>query len=811
MSARILVVAALAVSSLAAQETYRRPPEPIPTILLAADPPSVSLVPDQRHLLLVRREPMPSIATVARPRLKLAGLRIDPHTHGPQLGTRITSLALRTLEDATETPIAIAGAGHLGTPVFSADGARFALTNTRDDFIELWVGETATAKATRVPDVVLSHVLLAPLRWMPEQKTLLCALRVPGNAPPAPRAPSGPVVALTSGKKAPVRTYQDLLQDEHDATLFEHYATVQLALVDTMTLAVTKIGAPAIIDDASPSPDGQFLLVQRVHRPFSFHVPSAQFPTEIAVWKVHGDHDGEKGGDKPGEKLAVVVDRPLADTTPIGGVVTGPRGVAWVPTSEHALYWLEALDGGDPKQKVAARDRVVVADAPGASPKTWFTTEHRCQGVQFGEDGATVLATEFERQRRWSRTWRYDAKQRDGKGTLLYERSTQDAYGDPGRPVVRTDARGRALLRMEGGAVFLSGQGASPAGDRPFLDRWDLASGDKKRLFSSGAGVHETFLAFVGAAHDRVLITSESPATPPNTWLVELSTGKRTAITADDDPAHRYLAGVKKERVQYPRNDGVPLSGTLYLPADHQAGQKLPLLIWAYPREYNQASDAGQVRGSLNRYTRMGGASHLFLVLCGYAVLDEAAMPIVGPVETANDTFLPQLVANAEAAVGAMVARGVADRDRVAIAGHSYGAFMTANLLAHSDLFRTGIARSGAYNRTLTPFGFQNEERTLWEAPTIYAEVSPFMAAHKVNEPILLIHGEDDNNPGTFPVQSQRFFAALQGHGATARLVMLPHESHGYRAQESVLHTLAETVEWLDRWVKHAPLRGQGG
>jgi dipeptidyl aminopeptidase/acylaminoacyl peptidase len=329
-------------------------------------------------------------------------------------------------------------------------------------------------------------------------------------------------------------------------------------------------------------------------------------------------------------------------------------------------------------------------------------------------------------------------------------------------------------------------------------------------VFESAEHRYETFIDFAGEGNDRVLIASESPRSPPNVWLVDLASGKRTPVTAHDDPAAKHLEGIEKEVLRYARSDGVPLSGTLYLPPGHRAGQRLPLLVWAYPREYVQQSDAGQVRTSPHRYTRLGGASHLFALFAGYAVLDEAAIPIVGPVETANDTFLEQLTASAQAAVDAAVERGVADRDRVAIAGHSYGAFMTANLLAHTNLFRAGVARSGAYNRTLTPFGFQNEDRTLWQAPDIYAKVSPFMAADKIDEPILLIHGADDNNSGTFPIQSQRLFSALQGHGATARLVVLPHESHGYRAQESVLHVLAETIEWLDRHVKAAPPRERG-
>lgn len=133
---------------------------------------------------------------------------------------------------------------------------------------------------------------------------------------------------------------------------------------------------------------------------------------------------------------------------------------------------------------------------------------------------------------------------------------------------------------------------------------------------------------------------------------------------------------------------------------------------------------------------------------------------------------------------------------------------MTANLLAHSDLFRAGIARSGAYNRTLTPFGFQSERRTFWEAPEMYAKVSPFWYADKIKEPILLIHGEADNNQGTFPIQSERMFAAIRGNGGTARLVMLPLEAHGYAAKESTEHTLFEMVQWFDKWVKNAKPRG---
>ncbi|HZN39841.1 MAG TPA: prolyl oligopeptidase family serine peptidase, partial [Planctomycetota bacterium] len=383
-------------------------------------------------------------------------------------------------------------------------------------------------------------------------------------------------------------------------------------------------------------------------------------------------------------------------------------------------------------------------------------------------------------------------------GVVLYERSTQDDYGDPGRPVTERLQDGRSLLRMREGRVFLTGAGASEKGSRPFVDAWNLGDNTKERLFRAAEGHHETFVGFLDDAGRRMLVRSESPAEPPSLVVVECSSDARKPLLAFPDPAAEFIRGIEKRLLRYQREDGVPLSGTLYLPQGHKPGMKHPVLLWAYPLEYTDASDAGQVRAAPNRYLRLSGASHLFLLLHGYAVFDDAAMPIVGPVKTANDTFVQQVQMNARAAVKVLEEQGCVDTKRIAVSGHSYGAFMTANLLAHTDLFATGIARSGAYNRTLTPFGFQNEERTFWEAPEVYQAMSPFSHADKINEPILLIHGADDNNPGTFPMQSQRLFVAIKGHAGNARLCMLPHEAHGYRARESVLHCLAEMCAWLD-------------
>jgi len=170
-----------------------------------------------------------------------------------------------------------------------------------------------------------------------------------------------------------------------------------------------------------------------------------------------------------------------------------------------------------------------------------------------------------------------------------------------------------------------------------------------------------------------------------------------------------------------------------------------------------------------------------------------------------NDTFVEQLVSSAEAAVNAVVERGVVDPEKIAVGGHSYGGFMTAHLLAHTKLFKAGLARSGAYNRTLTPFGFQGEERTFWEATPTYIRLSPFAHAKKIAEnkrPLLLIHGENDENSGTHPMQSERLYNAVKGMGGIIRLVKLPFERHGYRARQSIMHALYEQDMWLQTYVE---------
>ena len=769
---------------------YQTPPQAIVDIVDAPPLPTVQVSPARDVLALLPRRSMPSIAELAQPMLRLAGERINPANNGPHRAPAGTGITLRTIATGAERPIQVPPGARVAAFSFSPDGRRFTFTNTRETRIDLYVGDVATGQ-TRLVDAALNGVANG-CDWLDDSSALLCTF-VPsprGPAPAAAKAPAGPNVQENAGKPGPVRTYQDLLTSTHDENLFEYYSTSQLAFVDAASGRRTPVGKPGM-HSASASPNGQYILVRRTKRPFSRLVTWFDFPQDVEIW------------NRSGEKVRAVADVPMGDNVPITGVITGPRAFRWAPLEPATLVWVEALDKGDLRNAVPHRDRIVSLKAPFRDdPTDVAKTEFRFGGVSW-TDGGTILLTENDRRTRTTRTWTLASDWSAPR--KLWDRKQQDSYGNPGQPVVRP---GKNTILQHGDTIFLSGQGASPQGDRPFLDRLNLKTLGSERLFRSDDAGYETVVSLLDESGSRLLTRYETRTEPPNYYIRDAKGAGRQAVTAFKDPHPQITAATAtRSFVTYKRKDGVGLSGTIYLPVGYQKGQRVPMVVWAYPREFVDADAASQVVGSPNRFTTVGGSSHLLLLTQGYAIFDGPTMPIVGPGETANDTYVEQLVSSAEAAIDKAVEMGIADRARVGAGGHSYGAFMTANLLAHSDLFAAGVARSGAYNRTLTPFGFQAETRTFWEIPDVYAKMSPFWNAHKIDEPILLIHGEADDNSGTFPIQSERLYMALKGHGATVRYVTLPHEAHGYAARESNLHVLAETINWLDKYVKQPPAR----
>ena len=783
---------------LVAQDGYRQPPAPIAQILDAEPTPAVSLSPDHSWLLLMERKDLPPISEVAGPELRLAGERISPRSNDRTREGGFEGLRLRSTSGATERAIETPKGGRLGDVSWSADGSRIAFTVTSDSGVTLWVADVATGKSRAVTGPILNGTTGAPCQWRGAESFACRIVASSRGAPPSEaETPTGPIIQESKGRAAPNRTYEDLLASPHDEALFDYYFSSQIALV-SLDGKVVPVGKPGVHTSADPSPDGRYLYVEVVHKPYSYLVPIGRFPARMEVW------------DTTGAVVKQIADRPLQEAIPTAfdAVAVGPRRVAWRADAPATLTWAEALDGGDPRKEVAKRDRFAALSAPfTGAPVTLLELESRVRGVTWGKDLA--LVDEYWWKTRHTRTWIVNPSNPSAAARKLFDRSAEDRYADPGRFITAAGPNGTELLvTAKGGkAAYLSGQGASPEGDRPFLDRIDIASGKTTRLWRSEAPYYEQVVALLDADGRRIITRRESVKDVPNYFVRDVSKkqGGLTQLTSFTDPAPQF-AGVTSQLIRYKRADGVDLSATLYLPPGYDKSKgPLPFLFWAYPREFVSASAASQTIGSPYRFTRPTGMSHLFLLTQGYGVLDGPTMPIIGEGGARpNDTYVEQLVSSAAAAVDEVVRLGVADRNRIAVGGHSYGAFMTANLLAHSRLFRAGIARSGAYNRSLTPFGFQQEERTYWKALDIYTRMSPFTYADSVAAPILLIHGMADDNSGTFPVQSERFYAALKGNGATVRYVQLPAEAHGYRARESVGHTLWEMVNWLDTYVKKA-------
>ena len=801
----VFFVITISAANLFAQGKYQKPPQEIMDVLNAPATPATSVSPAKDKIALLEPLRYPPISELSQPMLRLAGLRINPNTNGAHRQPYFVKVSLKNIADGREMPVKLPNGAQIISPAWSADGKYIAAGNQTPKGIELWIIETATGKAKLVKNAYV-NTAFGGFSWMPDQKSLLVNL-VPSKRGAAPGfqnlTPTEPNIQETAGKTGVVQTFQDLLKSPNDENLFEYYATSQIAVV-AVDGKIKEIGAPAIFDTADISPDGTHILVSQIKRPFSYLFPSFRFPKEVDVWDLNG------------KSIYKVASVPLQDNLPAQGVQVGRRSYGWIPTEAKTLMWAEALDEGNPKNKAAFRDKLMKLAAPfSAQPEQVIQLENRAQGRIFGEKDGAMFAYDYNRDTQKRRIIMLDYRNAGFAPRVVSDLNINDRYNDIGQPVTKRLLNGFSVIQQNGDEIFMSGNGSSPEGDRPFLRKMSLKDFKTTEVFRADTSSYETFVALTADDGTQFITRKESITEPANIYLRILCDDTKSGdclsaapkkITNFTDPTPQ-LRGIKKQLVQYKRADGVDLSFTLYLPPNYKEGTRLPTVVWAYPQSFTDAATAGQVAGSTNRFTSIGGYSHLFFLLNGYAILDEATMPIVGMPETKNDTFVRQIVDSAQAAIDKGVEMGVVDRERVGVGGHSYGAFMTANLLAHSDMFRAGIARSGAYNRTLTPFGFQDEQRSFWEATKIYTEVSPFFYANKINEPILMIHGEADNNQGTFPIQSERLYAAIQGNGGTARLVMLPLESHGYSAKESIEHTLFEQINWFDKYVKNTKPR----
>lgn len=775
--------------------SYQKPSAELQQLLDAPATPAIVFSPDKKWMAQLDRSDYPTIEELSRPEMRLGGLRFDPANFGPSRQRFLIGVSLKNLQDKKEYTVqGLPSPLLMSSPSFSSDSKKMAFLQNYADRIELWVVDLTTFKAEKQSERKINSILTGGYLWFGDSKRLLLTV-VPENQinkPEKSRVPTGPVIEENLGRKAPSRTFQDLLKNPYDEQMFEYYTTTQL-VVKTIGGTENIITSTAIFTSAVTSPDGNHILVRELHKPFSYLVPFNRFPQYVKV--IQSD----------GTLVKLLADLPLQDNIPNGfnAVPTGPRNHSWRSDVAATIFWVEAQDGGDPKNKAEVRDIIYEQNAPFNQPANiLIELPLRYAGITWGNSTVAWVYENWWADRK-IRTYQLNptTKAKD----VIEDRSSEDAYNDPGNVLTELNTFGRSVMMVRNNTVWLSGLGSSPEGDRPFLDTYHLTTKKKTRLWRSEAPYFESVVTVLDAKKNTFVTSRESLTENPNFYIRTAGSKSVSQLTNFPHP-YPLLKDVKKQVLQYKRADGVNLTADLYVPANYRKEDgPLPTFLWAYPEEFKSNANAGQVKGSPYTFPRIGWGSAIYWVAKGYAILDNASIPIVGEGDKEpNDTYIEQLVASAKAAIDYGTSLGVVDPKRVAAGGHSYGAFMTGNLLAHSDLFKAGIARSGAYNRTLTPFGFQSEERTYWEAPKVYFDMSPFSFADKIKEPILLIHGEADNNPGTFPIQSERFYNALKGHGATARYVVLPYESHGYQAKESLLHMLWEMDQWLEKYVKHA-------
>lgn len=777
------------------EQIWQTPPSSIAPILDAPLSPAVSISPDHKWLIELERSALRPLSELAEPELGIAGFRINPKLNSPARYSPYKSLRVKLLLDDVAETIALPDHAGIGFVRWSPDSQKLAFALVKETGLELWVIDLLQRIPQRLTEPILNATYGTPYRWMTD-RSLLCKL-IPSDrpAPPIePTLPAGPIVQENLGRKSANRTYTNLLQNVYDESLFDYYLTSTLEKV-TIEGTRTLLVKPSLIKEAIPSPDGKFILLKTLHRPFSYQLPASRFPCQIQVL------------DDTGTVIQEIADLPLADSisTKFDAVRPGRRNTAWRSDRPSTVFWIEALDEGDPTQDVPFRDALFALDAPfDTAPRLLWQSQFRFRRILWGREDV-ALAWEKEYDSRKLRLWQLNPAQPDAPPHLLIDRSSEDQYSDPGMPMTTIGKYHRSVLRFtpDGDGLYFSGRGASPDGIYPFLDRRALQTAIPKRLWQCQAPYFESIVTMLDDAAQTLITARQSQTEPPN-YFLRPATGQPIPLTAYPDPAPQF-AGIHKEVVQYSRADGVQLSAKLYLPANYDPSRDgaLPTIFWVYPAEFKDKALAGQMTTAENTFSRPYGASALFLLTQGYAILDDPSLPIVGEGDTEpNDTYLEQLISSIEAAIDYLVHRGVSDRNHLGIGGHSYGGFTTANLLAHTNLFQAGIARSGAYNRSLTPFGFQGEQRTFWEATQTYHQMSPFTHAAQITAPLLLIHGASDSNPGTYPLQTERLYEALKGLGATVRWVSLPLEDHGYRSREAVGHVLWEMVRWCDRYVK---------
>ncbi|MFQ3586476.1 MAG: prolyl oligopeptidase family serine peptidase [Fimbriimonadaceae bacterium] len=818
--------AAVAAPNPLAVESFIEPPRPIRDLVLAPrwTQPALSLLSrDGRHFLVGVSAGLPQLSDLSRPSLNLAGFQVLEHAY------RERSLDVRApvgyeLIDArtgARRSVQVPAGKRFTGATFSPDSSRFAFLGHAPDGTYLYVADVESGRSRKVTERPLLATASQTIVWAGNDR-IVTVLR-PTAAPPKPApeaVPATPLVRLTHPTANRLRTFPSLLQTPRDAAMLEHFMTGQLAVVHLADGRVHEVGAPALIRSVDPAPDGRHFRVTTVLKPFSYIVPESSFGSKEEIW------------DDSGKVLVTLQNRPIRADGTLTPASTTRRALAWRPDGQ-GLSFIHSepaprsgnapADPGSPDEDdEQARGRAAAQAAAPTAParpdrvmqwlppfrpedaKVVYASDQRINSVRYSPDCQILFLSETRDGREVLAAVRLSDP---SKRHVLASSRAEDWTQAPGDLVSGPTELGTTAVRISSrGTVFLSGtqQFENPAekAPRPFLDEVEIDSGKVTRLWQSPEDRFESITSLLGNEGDELVITRQSPTEFPNQFYVNLADRREQALTEYVDLTPE-IGGAIRHRFQVRRADGFRFWVQVTLPRWHTVGSRLPAMINVYPREFeNQAAyDRGERGFNKNLFPRTGANSWENLVVMGYAVV-RPDIPIVGPAGRMNDNYVHDLRNSLAAVIDEIDRRGWVDRRRLSISGHSYGGFTTANAMIHTPFFRAGIAGAGNYNRTLTPMAFQGESRNLTEARETYLGMSPLIHANNLTGALLLYHGAEDQNVGTWPINSERMFHMLESLGKTAALYMYPFEDHGQIAEQTLLDMWARWVEWLERHVR---------
>lgn len=842
-------------------EGYLKPPAVVEKIVTANRGAVVAFTnpsPDRKWFMKLESEGLPTIVDFAKGHIYLGGLQVDTMAfRARSLTTRGShSITIINPENGATRTIPAPEGVDISGATWSPDGKSIGYVGSSAKATHLYLMDVASGRSNQLTKAPLNAVHVTGFSFSKDGSKVVAVL-VPQPFKAAPKPPAvatTPLIRFTDGKVAKERIHASLLETPYDKELLEFYSTGQLAVIDVRSRAVKNIGAPAMIRAVNASQDAQHFRVTLLDKPFSYIVPTSSFGTTEQLW------------DATGKSLLTIARRPLREGEPdsaaVAAVDTAAANAALMDSvmrDKNILGWNPL----GPGMLVVIRDLKADSIAAAAASARGGRGAGRGAGAQSGRGGqggppatgpsklaiwmppfgATDLKEVYASSGRiGSATFTPDGKTlflgvgnqnfamrlADTTKHFVLQNATVSAAGGGrggrgggpggggrgGQPnplagtVVTRD--GLVAIASDNRTVFVSGTkqpGANWEKEGPvsWVDKLDIESGTRSRIFESAPGATETVVAALDDDYTRVILSRESPTEVPQSYLFDLKSNTKTKLTNNVDPTPEVSQAIRK-RLWATRPDGVRFVVDVTLPKDYREGTRLPGIIWFYPTEVStqEAYDEGRQSTNINRYPTVSPRSAEIWTTQGYVVIQPQAIPVFGPQGSMNDNYVNELRDGLYAVINAVVDAGYLDRERIGLWGHSYGAFSTVNAMVNTKWFKAGIAGDGMYNRSLTPFGFQRESRDFWQAQDVYLNMSPFFKADKLSGALLMYHQTEDQNVGTALISSIRMQHALQGLGKTSALFMYPYEDHGPATRETDLDQWARFIAWFDIYVKNA-------